>query len=190
LFTGRELDILDSGSLKIQYNRNRYYDSYTGRWTTQDPLGIDPNPKFSGDSLAIEECQGGSKAYESPEVALLRELEPANVTQSLQNLGSFDPPKQYYTSLSLYEYVNSRPVIGLDPCGKSWVDCLICSYKLGKASKKCKKGCGKICDEYSDDYCAYAECMSTKWRPCVNKCINGIAKGLKSCAKCAYTIPK
>src|SRR3989304_2697253 len=43
LFTGRELDIFDSGSLKIQYNRNRYYDSYTGRWTTHDPLGITLN---------------------------------------------------------------------------------------------------------------------------------------------------
>jgi len=41
LFTGRELDILDSGSLKIQYNRNRYYDSYTGRWTTHDPIGYE-----------------------------------------------------------------------------------------------------------------------------------------------------
>jgi len=39
LFTGRRVDILDSGSLKIQYNRNRYYDYYTGRWLTQDPLG-------------------------------------------------------------------------------------------------------------------------------------------------------
>jgi RHS repeat-associated protein len=33
------VDILDSGSLKIQYNRNRYYDYYTGRWLTHDPLG-------------------------------------------------------------------------------------------------------------------------------------------------------
>jgi len=39
LFTGRRVDILDSGSLKIQYNRNRYYDYYTGRWLTHDPLG-------------------------------------------------------------------------------------------------------------------------------------------------------
>ena len=39
LFTGRRLDILDSSSLKIQYNRNRYYDYYTGRWLTHDPLG-------------------------------------------------------------------------------------------------------------------------------------------------------
>jgi RHS repeat-associated protein len=39
LFTGRETDMLDSGSLKIQYNRHRYLDYYTGRWTTEDPLG-------------------------------------------------------------------------------------------------------------------------------------------------------
>ena len=37
LFTGRAVDILDNSSLKIQYNRNRYYDQYTGRWTTEDP---------------------------------------------------------------------------------------------------------------------------------------------------------
>jgi len=42
LFTGRRLDILDNSSLKIQYNRNRYYDYYTGRWLTHDPLGINP----------------------------------------------------------------------------------------------------------------------------------------------------
>ena len=39
MFTGRQVDILDGGALKIQYNRNRYYDYYTGRWTTQDPAG-------------------------------------------------------------------------------------------------------------------------------------------------------
>jgi RHS repeat-associated protein len=39
LFTGRRVDILDNSSLKIQYNRNRYYDYYTGRWLTHDPLG-------------------------------------------------------------------------------------------------------------------------------------------------------
>jgi len=37
LFTGRRVDILDNGSVKLQYNRNRYYDQYTGRWLTHDP---------------------------------------------------------------------------------------------------------------------------------------------------------
>jgi RHS repeat-associated protein len=40
LFTGRRVDFLDDGSLPLQYNRHRYYDYYTGRWTTEDPLGI------------------------------------------------------------------------------------------------------------------------------------------------------
>ena len=49
LFTGRQVDILNSGSLKIQYNRNRCYDYFTGRWLTLDPLGITPNsPKPNG----------------------------------------------------------------------------------------------------------------------------------------------
>jgi len=56
-FTGRRLDILDSGSLKLYYYRNRYYDDYTGRFTTHDPLGITPNPQkpnvFGGKATVI-----------------------------------------------------------------------------------------------------------------------------------------
>ena len=44
LFTGRRWDILNNGSLKIQYSRNRYYDHHTGRFLSHDPLGITPNP--------------------------------------------------------------------------------------------------------------------------------------------------
>jgi len=44
LFTGRRWDILNNGSLKIQYSRNRYYDYHTGRFLTNDPLGITPRP--------------------------------------------------------------------------------------------------------------------------------------------------
>jgi RHS repeat-associated protein len=36
-WTGRELDV-ETG---LQYNRARYYDSNTGRWLSQDPLGFD-----------------------------------------------------------------------------------------------------------------------------------------------------
>jgi len=39
MFTGRRADFLDGCNLVIQYNRNRYYDYYTGRWLTQDPAG-------------------------------------------------------------------------------------------------------------------------------------------------------
>jgi RHS repeat-associated protein len=36
-YTGREWDVVVS----LQYNRSRYYDPATGRWTSQDPLGFD-----------------------------------------------------------------------------------------------------------------------------------------------------
>ena len=36
-WTGRQLD-LETG---LQYNRARWYDSGTGRWITQDPMGFD-----------------------------------------------------------------------------------------------------------------------------------------------------
>ena len=39
LCTASRLDILDNGSLKLQYNINRYYDQYTGRWLTHDLMG-------------------------------------------------------------------------------------------------------------------------------------------------------
>jgi RHS repeat-associated protein len=38
-FTGRDMDVIDNGNLKIYNYRHRYYDSYTGRFTNHDPLG-------------------------------------------------------------------------------------------------------------------------------------------------------
>ena len=40
IFTGRRVDSFDSGSLRLQYNRNRYYDYYTGRWLSHDTFAI------------------------------------------------------------------------------------------------------------------------------------------------------
>jgi RHS repeat-associated protein len=64
LFTGRRVDILDSGSLKIQYNRNRYYDYYTGRWLTHDPLGIQPNPHQPNVFYVIGQYSDSINMYE------------------------------------------------------------------------------------------------------------------------------
>jgi RHS repeat-associated protein len=64
LFTGRRTDILDSGSLKIQYNRNRYYDYYTGRWLTHDPLGIVPNSLASNFFMPVQQYSQGLSLYQ------------------------------------------------------------------------------------------------------------------------------
>ncbi|MCJ7696421.1 MAG: hypothetical protein MUO40_13490 [Anaerolineaceae bacterium] len=58
------MDILDSGSLKIQYNRNRYYDYYTERWLTHDPLGITPNPQLPNIFDMIGQYRDGLGLYE------------------------------------------------------------------------------------------------------------------------------
>jgi RHS repeat-associated protein len=74
-FTGRQLDFLDAGSLKIQYNRNRYYDYYTGRWLTHDP----------------EEYIDGLNLYEYVEGNPLSNLDPEG-TFSITPLPIILPP--------------------------------------------------------------------------------------------------
>ena len=49
-YTGRESD----SNLGLQYNRDRWYDAVTGRWTTQDPDGFD-----AGDSNLNRYVQNG-----------------------------------------------------------------------------------------------------------------------------------
>ncbi len=76
LFTGRRVDILDSGSLKIQYNRNRYYDYYTGRWLTYDPLGIVPNPPKSNRFDVISQYGDGANLYEYVQANPIKTTDP------------------------------------------------------------------------------------------------------------------
>jgi RHS repeat-associated protein len=76
LFTGRRVDTLDSGSLKIQYNRNRYYDYYTGRWLTHDPLGITPNPQLPNVFNPAGQYKNGLTLYEYVSGTPLENTEP------------------------------------------------------------------------------------------------------------------
>lgn len=63
-FTGREMDTLDNGSLKIMNYRHRYYDTYTGRFTTHDPLCILPNVQKFNCSIPQGQYSQGSNLYE------------------------------------------------------------------------------------------------------------------------------
>jgi len=76
LFTGRRVDILDNGSLKLQYNRNRYYDQYTGRWLTHDPLGITPNPQRPNMFAPSAQPRESISLYEYARSEPVREIDP------------------------------------------------------------------------------------------------------------------
>jgi RHS repeat-associated protein len=59
-FTGRRLDVLDTGSLKLMYYRARTYDPQTGRFMQRDPLGINPVYLFRPES----QFNDGTNFYE------------------------------------------------------------------------------------------------------------------------------
>jgi len=65
LFTSRRVDILDSGSLKLQYNRSRYYDYYTGRWLQAEKLGMIPNDEQINPFGVEKQYQDGLNLYEA-----------------------------------------------------------------------------------------------------------------------------
>src|SRR5262249_27580244 len=56
-WTGREYD----SETGLQYNRARYYDPKTGRWTSQDPLGFD-----AGDSNLYRYVRNAPAANPDP----------------------------------------------------------------------------------------------------------------------------
>ncbi|MCF7955979.1 MAG: RHS repeat-associated core domain-containing protein [Phycisphaerae bacterium] len=71
-FTGRRLEVLDDGNYDIMYYRNRFYDTETGRFLQQDPLGY----------------VDGLNLYEYASSNSLRYLDPFG-TDSLDNLQKY-----------------------------------------------------------------------------------------------------
>jgi len=63
-FTGRRLDVFENGFLKIQYNRNRYYNYSLGRWLTHDPLGIDPSGEIKNPFAILTQYRDAMNLYE------------------------------------------------------------------------------------------------------------------------------
>jgi RHS repeat-associated protein len=83
-WTGREID----SEIELQYNRARYYDVSTARWTSQDPLGFDA---------------GDSNLYRYVKNRLLAEVDPSGLTGMIEIgspvyfsmiIGQVQPPKK------------------------------------------------------------------------------------------------
>ena len=105
LFTGRRVDILDSGSLKIQYNRNRYYDYYSGRWLTQDPLGITPNCRKPNEFRPFGQYEDSMNLYEMMGSNLLMGSDPWGLL--------FFPPNPVRSCRGLSKFKSIRKLIGI-----------------------------------------------------------------------------
>jgi RHS repeat-associated protein len=142
-FTGRSLDVLDGGLLKIMQYRHRYYDTYTGRFFTHDPMGITPDVPVHGsnmlsDSLSVSRQENGS-------------LNRDTWMHSMQ-YASYKATRQYASGINLYEYVKSAPSKGTDPLGLMWppgVDPrdLVRSYLEYDLAKACDKfTCEQCCE--------------------------------------------
>jgi RHS repeat-associated protein len=78
-WTGRDLDIQTG----LQYNRARWYDPTTGRWTSQDPLGFE-----AGDSNLYRYVRNHATSFRDP--SGLSEVEGAYPAEEGKDVGVLD----------------------------------------------------------------------------------------------------
>ncbi len=113
LFTGREVDYLDSGSLPLQYNRHRYYLQGMGRWTSEDPLAIDPAGGLHLNRFfAITQYKDGLDLYEYARSEPVRHYD----SYGLAACGC-------YVKRLVKEVMNSKTVHLDNPYGHEWLVC-------------------------------------------------------------------
>jgi len=105
LFTGRRLDSLDSGSLEIMYYRNRYYSTETGRFLTQDPLGVNPAGGEGNPFRVMGQYTDGLSLYEYVRSRPLLSFDPFGLEeyQAEYRIGSGGWYDRGYTATYTYE---------------------------------------------------------------------------------------
>jgi len=99
MFTGRRVDFLDGGKLTLQINRHRYYDYYSGRWLTEDPLGyVDGMNLYEyvkSNPLILTDPIGGCGKCLCPESLTVQNI------QEVKTPATEYPPKQGFNKFDL-----------------------------------------------------------------------------------------
>jgi RHS repeat-associated protein len=99
LFTGRRVDFLDDGGLTLQYSRNRYFDYYTGRWLSHDPIG------YSAGINLYEYVSSNPEIYVDPTgLTKIPTIPEGGIVYDFTDWPS------NFVHTSLYSFYNLRPV--------------------------------------------------------------------------------
>lgn len=77
---------------KSNTTENRYYDQYTGRWLTHDPLGITPNPQKPNIFDMIGQYRDGLGLYEYVRSCPILQRDPHGLLQWTPGGPGFGPP--------------------------------------------------------------------------------------------------
>jgi RHS repeat-associated protein len=103
MFTSRRIDLINDWPL--QFNRNRYYDYYTGRWLTPDSFGIIPNAGKPNRFKPLNQYKDGLSLYEYVRsmpimrrdlYGLVCTLEFHKDNEETKILGLFSKPAHYW----------------------------------------------------------------------------------------------
>jgi RHS repeat-associated protein len=160
LWTGREFDRMTG----LQYNRARYYDPTTGRWTSEDPLGLGPdsNPyRYVGNtSTNMSDPQGleppaNADAYRRFTDELLLEPQASKQNEATSS-GLRLRPSGVFSTIQCHQqqppYTRSSYELSLPNPGVTFADVLRAREEARQVQREREEAYRKYYEKYEAKY--------------------------------------